>query len=171
MNGRYSNQTYASFVGFLPSRDPKVTILVMLEAPRGKNGHFGGPVSAPIFRRIAEATLRYLGVPPSIDPAPPVLVVRHVDGDPVAGAIESEESPLVNVIVDAPPGTVPDVRGMSARDAMRKLGKAGLSTRISGDGFVVSQEPGPGEPIGDGGICRITLERAPLRLPSISTQP
>src|SRR6185295_8775691 len=133
VNGRYSNQTYASFVGFLPSRDPKVTILVMLEAPRGRNGHFGGPVSGPIFRRIAEATLRYLGVPPSIDPAPPVLVVRHVDGGPLTRVTGSEESPLVNVRIDAPPGTVPDVRGMSARDAMQKLGKAGFSARMSGD--------------------------------------
>ena len=42
----------------------------------------GGAVSAPIFKRIAEATLRYLGVPPTINPAPPVLVARHDDRTP-----------------------------------------------------------------------------------------
>src|SRR6185436_16810995 len=87
VNGRYSNSTYASFVGFLPSRDPKVTILVMLDSPRGKNGHFGGAVAAPIFRRIAEATLRYMSVPPSVNPAPPVLVTRQADAVPVAATV------------------------------------------------------------------------------------
>src|SRR5262249_6925776 len=126
VNGRYSTSTYASFVGFVPSRDPKITVLVMLNSPKGAAGHFGGPVSGPIFKRIAEATLRYLGVAPTIDPAPPVLVARHDEQD----AIESEpaqQSPVVNVLVEAPAGSVPDVRGLSARDAMRKLRKAGVS--------------------------------------------
>jgi membrane peptidoglycan carboxypeptidase len=170
VNGRYTNSTFASFVGFLPSRDPKITILVMLDSPRGNNGHFGGPVSAPIFKRIAEASLRYLGVAPSINPAPPVLVARHEDGDPVTTAAP-EEAPLPNVIVDGPPGTAPDVRGMSARDAMRKLVKAGLSAQMSGDGFVVSQDPAPGDPIEDGGVCRLTLDRAPARETSFGAQP
>jgi cell division protein FtsI (penicillin-binding protein 3) len=170
VNGRYTNSTFASFVGFLPSRDPKITILVMLDSPRGNNGHFGGPVSAPIFKRIAEASLRYLGVAPSINPAPPVLVARHEDGDPVTTAA-AEEAPLANVIVDEPPGTAPDVRGMSARDAMRKLVKAGLSAQMSGDGFVVFQDPAPGDPIEDGGVCRLTLDRAPVREASFGAQP
>ena len=33
---------------------------------------------------------------------------------------------------------------MSARDAMRALGRLGLSARIVGDGVVVSQDPAPG---------------------------
>src|SRR5260221_11759976 len=115
VNGHYSNSTYASFVGFLPSRDPKVTILVMLDSPRGLNGHFGGPVSGPIFRRIAEATLRYLGVAPTINPAPPVLVARHDEPEAVETEGSAQESPILNVLVEAPAGTVPDVRGLDAR--------------------------------------------------------
>ena len=159
VNGRYSNSTYASFVGFLPSRDPKVTILVMLDSPRGPNGHFGGPVSGPIFRRIAEATLRYLGVGPSIDPEPPVLVARHDDEEAVESDGSAQEAPIMNVLVEAPAGTVPDVRGLSARDAMRKLAKAGLSTQMTGDGYVVSQDPAPGEPAENHHVCHLTLER------------
>jgi cell division protein FtsI (penicillin-binding protein 3) len=158
VNHRYSNSTYASFVGFVPSRDPKITVLVMLDSPKGPAGHFGGPVSGPIFKRIAEATLRYLGVAPTVDPVPPVLVARHDDA-----VIESEgpaqESPIVNVLVESPEGTVPDVRGLSARDAMRKLAKAGLSAQMTGDGFVVSQDPAPGEPIENHRACKVTLER------------
>ena len=159
VNGRYSNNTYASFVGFVPSRDPKVTILVMLDSPHGLTSHFGGPVSGPIYRRIAEATLRYLGVAPTVNPVPPVLVARR-DEAPAETAGRAQESPIVNVLVEAAAGTVPDVRGMSARDAMRKLVKAGLSAHMSGDGFVVSQDPAPGEPIANGGVCRLALDRS-----------
>jgi membrane peptidoglycan carboxypeptidase len=161
VNGRYSNNTYASFVGFLPSRDPKVTILVMLDSPHGPASHFGGPVSGPIFRRIAEATLRYLGVAPTVDPTPPVLVARH-DRREDEETGSAQESPVVNVLVEAPAGTMPDVRGLSARDAMRKLVKAGLSAQIAGDGFVLSQDPAPGDAIANGGVCHLTLERAAL---------
>lgn len=157
VNGRYSNSTYASFVGFVPSRDPKITVLVMLDSPKGAAGHFGGPVSGPIFKRIAEATLRYLGVAPTIDPAPPVLVARH-DDEVIESEGPAQESPIANVLV-APDGTVPDVRGLSARDAMRKLAKAGLSTQMTGSGFVVSQDPAPGEPIEGRRVCKVTLDR------------
>jgi len=158
VNGHYSNSTYASFVGFVPSRDPKITVLVMLNSPKGPAGHFGGPVSGPIFKRIAETALRYLGVAPTIDPAPPVLVARH-DDQVVESEGPAQESPIVNVLVEAPAGTVPDVRGLSARDAMRKLSKAGLSAQMTGDGFVVSQDPAPGEPIENHRVCKVTLER------------
>jgi cell division protein FtsI (penicillin-binding protein 3) len=171
VNGRYSNSTYASFVGFLPSRDPKVTILVMLDSPRGPNGRFGGPVSAPIFRRIAEATLRYLGVAPTIDPAPPVLVARRDEQEAVETEGPTQESPVVNVLVEAPAGTVPDVRGLSARDAMRKLAKAGLSAQMTGDGFVVSQDPAPGEPIENRRVCHVTLERVAYQAAAGGAQP
>jgi cell division protein FtsI (penicillin-binding protein 3) len=170
VNGRYTNDTYASFAGFLPSNNPAVTILVMLNSPHGPNGHFGGPVSAPIFRRIAEATLRYMGIPPSINPEPPVLVAR--DG---GAALVSTSAPMVE---DGPsmstpdvPGTVPDVRGMTARDAARKLVNVGMLARLSGDGFVVSQEPAPGEPIAEGSECRLTLARAGGRQASVAVQP
>ena len=46
-----------------------------------------------------------------------------------------------------------------ARDAMRKLAKAGLSAQMTGDGFVVSQDPAPGEPAGNHRVCKVTLER------------
>src|SRR5262249_7583897 len=80
LNGHYTNDTFASFAGFVPSRNPAVTILVMLDSARGNNGHFGGAVSAPIFKRIAEATLQHLGIPHSVDPEEPVLAARPDSG-------------------------------------------------------------------------------------------
>jgi hypothetical protein len=98
-------------------------------------------------------------VAPTIDPAPPVLVARHDDQEVVESEGPAQESPVVNVLVEAPGGTVPDVRGLSARDAMRKLAKAGLSAQMTGDGFVASQDPAPGEPIENRRVCKVTLER------------
>jgi cell division protein FtsI (penicillin-binding protein 3) len=162
-HGRYSSDTYASFIGFLPSRDPAVAIIVVLDSPRGRNGHFGGPVSAPIFKRIAESTLRYLGIGPTINPSTPVLVARRGESGPPTTRTVVEHSPADNWVAEELPGTVPNVRGLSAREAIRKLVRVGLNARVSGDGFVVSQEPEPGTPIESDAVCRLVLERWPSR--------
>ena len=171
VNGHYSNDTYASFVGFLPSRDPVVTIVVVLDTPRGKNGRFGGPVSAPIFKRIAEATLQYMGIAPTINPQPPVLVARQQARAPLSTVSDYAGPPMASLVADGPPGVVPDLRGLSARDAIHQLVKVGLSARISGNGIVVSQDPLPGSPIEEGGLCHLSLARAVPHHLSAAAQP
>jgi cell division protein FtsI (penicillin-binding protein 3) len=159
LNGRYSSDTYASFIGFVPSQDPAITVIVVLDSPRGRNGHFGGPVSAPIFKRIAESTLRYLGIGPSINPPPPVLVAgddRKATPEPV-----SEVAPIVRLVAES--GTMPDLSGMTAREAVRSLVKVRMSAHLSGDGVVVAQKPMPGSPIEGESVCYLVLERAPGR--------
>ena len=72
VNGAYSHSDYnVSFVGFVPSREPVFTIVVVVDSPK-KVSAYGGVVAAPVFQRIADAALRLQGVPPSINPAPPV---------------------------------------------------------------------------------------------------
>src|SRR3954466_3831632 len=106
VNGHYSSSDWtASFVGFLPSRDPVVAIIVVTDSPHTK-GHTGGVVSAPVFKKIAEATLRYLGVGPTINPPSPVMVARQDDD----GTDPESAVPVVSLAVDGPPGTVPDLR-------------------------------------------------------------
>ena len=56
---------------------------------------------------------------------------------------------------------------MSAREAIRKLVTLGLTAHVSGDGFVVSQEPAAGALLEPGTVCRLVLEsmgREPSRL-------
>lgn len=61
--GRYSHSRFVgSFVGFAPSRNPAVLILVVLDEPRPV--YYGGAVAGPIFREVAGRVLKYLGVPP-----------------------------------------------------------------------------------------------------------
>jgi cell division protein FtsI (penicillin-binding protein 3) len=62
--GGYSKTDYvASFVGFLPAENPRFTLLVTLDNPKGRAGHQGGQVAAPVFRQIAEEAIRYLDIP------------------------------------------------------------------------------------------------------------
>lgn len=60
-------QNYASFVGAVPARDPRVVILVGADGPQG--GATGGEVAAPAFRRIGERVLARL--PPGRPPGAP----------------------------------------------------------------------------------------------------
>jgi len=162
VNGHYSHSDYnASFVGFLPSRDPAIAIVVVIDSPHGPNRYFGGTVSAPIFKRIAEAAIQYLGVPASVNPAAPVLVARHdSEAETPTAQPQPAEQPVISLVADGGPGTVPDLRGLSARDAMRRLVKLGVTGRFAGDGFVASQDPPAGTPVEPGMTCRLQLNRA-----------
>ena len=160
INGRYSHSDYnASFVGFAPSRDPAVAIIVVVDSPHGSNSYHGGAVSAPIFKRIAQSTLQYLGVARNVDADAPVFVAR-VDAE-VLTTVPDKGEPVVSLVADRPADAVPDLRGMSAREAIRALAKVGLTAHISGDGFVISQEPPAGAPLDPVGFCRLVLDRTP----------
>jgi cell division protein FtsI (penicillin-binding protein 3) len=160
VNGRYSTVDYnASFVGFIPSRNPVVAIIVVTDSPH-VYPNTGGFVSAPVWRRIAEAALQYLGVPPVINPPAPVLVARDDEPKNAAATELEADDPVVNLVADGGPATVPDVRGLSAREAVRTLVKVGLVAQASGDGFVVSQQPESGAPLEPGSVCRLTLTRS-----------
>ena len=164
IDGRYSNSDYnASFVGFIPSRDPVFAIVVVIDAPHGRNGYYGGTVAAPIFQRIADAGLRLYGVPPSVNPAPPVVVARHEQSleRPVSGPAELPA--IVALDGDARGSTplFPDLRGLGARDAVRMLARLGMTARLHGAGVVVEQDPPAGSPIERSTVSTLRLARRP----------
>ena len=157
--GRYSRSDYnASFVGFAPSRNPTVVILVVIDSPHG-HGTTGGAVSAPVFKRIAEATLRYYGVPQTINPPPLVLVAHHGGGDMPGFAAETAR-PVVTFASNDSSDAVPNVLGQSVREAVRALARVGLVAKISGEGVVARQNPPPGAPLELGGACHLQLSRS-----------
>lgn len=160
---RYSSTEYnASFVGFVPSRNPVLTVVVVLDSPLGK-GYYGGIVAAPVFARVAEAALRHLGVPPTINPMPPVLVA-HARDDATPPVPQPVRMPAVLSRVGSPSaagGLMPDLRGLSAREALRTLAELGLAVRLDGDGVVTDQEPAAGAPLERGGAATLRLSRRP----------
>jgi cell division protein FtsI/penicillin-binding protein 2 len=60
--------TIASFAGFLPYGQPRVSILVKIDQPTG-GMNLGGQVAAPAFAKVAADVMQYLGVPPTKAPA------------------------------------------------------------------------------------------------------
>ncbi len=61
--GAYAkDKSVSSFVGFVPADNPVVSILVMVDEPKGIA--WGGKIAAPVFASIAKDVLRYLKVPP-----------------------------------------------------------------------------------------------------------
>lgn len=66
INGRYAEKRYRSlFAGFAPIGDPRIAMVIVVDdpVPQGKN-YYGGLTAAPPFGRIAEWSLKMLGVLP-----------------------------------------------------------------------------------------------------------
>ena len=163
VNGRYSNTDYnVSFVGFVPSRKPVFTIVVVVDSPH-KVPPYGATVAAPIFKRIATAAMRQYGVPPSINPAPALLVARRepegMHEQPTSTAGIAPNIVTVDGGTHAAQSLVPDLRGLSARDALRTLSRLGMSARLNGTGIVVRQLPEAGAPIDRDTSSTLWLER------------
>jgi cell division protein FtsI (penicillin-binding protein 3) len=133
---------------------------VVIDSPHGRNSYYGSTVAAPIFQRIGAAALRLYGVPPSLNPAPPLIagggksLVQTPWTSPMAPAvIPVGTNPLGS------PMTVPDLRGLGARDAVQVLAKLGMSARLIGAGVIVDQDPLPGSPIEHGAVSVLRLAR------------
>ena len=62
-NGRYTDDTRASFVGMAPISNPKIVVAIVVDSP-----HFdyrtGGAAAAPVFAAVMEQALHRLGVTP-----------------------------------------------------------------------------------------------------------
>ena len=74
-NKRYFKDRYiASFAGFVPMKNPELTIVVILDDPRS-GGYYGSVVAGPAFREIAYKTLDYLHVAPETESIPEKLLL------------------------------------------------------------------------------------------------
>jgi hypothetical protein len=158
VDGRYSQtRNVASFVGFVPSTRPELTILVVIDDVASG----GGAVAAPVFQRIAEASLRHLGVPPNVDAPPPILMSGGAPSPPVVrvtpvrALVEREPSGRLG----PQPGRMPDLTGLSLRVAVEMATDLGLTTLPRGRGFVVGQTLEPGSAITRGQALVLRLER------------
>ena len=70
-NGTYENEDgsrayFATFVGFLPAKDPKVTILVSIDEPDpSSRDRFGGTAAAPVFAALAQMAIHERSIEPT----------------------------------------------------------------------------------------------------------
>ncbi len=78
--GRYSRDKYvSSFVGFVPADNPVISILVMVDEPKGIA--WGGEIAAPVFANIAKDVLHYLKIPPQRERPKAKPWERDIDRD------------------------------------------------------------------------------------------
>lgn len=49
-----------SFAGYVPANSPQLAMIVVIDEPQGDA--WGGTVAAPVFSRVGEQVLSYLGV-------------------------------------------------------------------------------------------------------------
>jgi cell division protein FtsI (penicillin-binding protein 3) len=135
--GTYSNESFiASFVGFAPSRNPAITAIVIVDEP--KENIYGGVVAAPIWADMVSKTLKYLNIPAMEQDMVPGE--GQDMGERWARAAEPSQPSDLDVM--------PDLKGLTLREALTRLGSSRARVKVSGSGIVVAQDPGAGKRIG-----------------------
>ena len=107
--------------------------------------------------------MRQYGVPPSINPAPPLVIARN-DAENAHEQPTSTGGSTPNIVaLGTSQGSrvFPDLRGLGARDALRELTRLGMTGRLNGTGIVTRQRPEPGTPIDRVATYTLWLERQP----------
>lgn len=149
-DGRY----YSSFIGFAPSDEPRLVVLVGIDEPRG-GLYYGGQVAAPVFRRIVEASLHYMKVPARTRlpfATTPVEMPKSEEQ-----IFLGREAPRV-VKMQGGRWRVPDFRGLTMRGVLEALGTADIALQVSGSGIAKQQTPPPGSVLSSGATCRVFFE-------------
>jgi cell division protein FtsI (penicillin-binding protein 3) len=161
---RYSHRYNSSFVGFAPVTDPRIVVAVTLNGA----SRYGGVVSAPVFRTVAQTALRILGVAPDIiDPrAFPDAGAEDFSDLAVAGLGDIPASPApepgfeaahsdageggLTAAADQAPSPyvfgprVPDFQGRTLRAVLDETSRMGVAVEYVGSGVVRAQYPAAG---------------------------
>jgi Cell division protein FtsI/penicillin-binding protein 2 len=169
----------ASFVGYFPAENPLYSCIVVVNSP--SNGvYFGNVVAGTVFKEISDkvyATRFFRDYKPDkkedIKPSAPdagngyrtdinevlknldVHYRRTADDDWVATRESGDTVSLEAVKIQQ--GLVPDVRGMSLRDAMYLLENTGLRVKYIGKGRVLRQSPEHGARYNEGTVVSLEM--------------
>ncbi|NCO52962.1 MAG: PASTA domain-containing protein [Deltaproteobacteria bacterium] len=141
VTGGYSiDKRTASFIGMVPAEDPAIVVLVTIDEPQDVT--YGGLVAAPAFSKIAEESLRYLDVAPTLSLARQALPVEKVSSAIKRGRVAATRDQAAGENQ-----RMPNFQGMSYREVLQQMQRTGLNVRLSGSGQVVEQSPRAGEKI------------------------
>ncbi len=178
--GRYTKKYITSFVGYFPANAPKYSAIVLIKNPRGWY-QYGSNVAAPVFKEIADniyARDINLHQPmdkkkfASLDVLPVIRGGRQQDLTMLCNELgisnhsQTEEEWVrssrngsgVNWRKSSfGKGYVPDVMGMTFRDALYLLESTGLNVSYEGKGRVVQQSLSVGTRVSKAGRIYIKL--------------
>ena len=175
----------ASFIGLAPVENTRYVCLVLVDDPQGK--HVGGLTAGPIFRRIMEGIYYHPEIsPPSYNLAQ-VKTSNACDVDFMGLTVDAAkklasdkgckvsfagaglrvvsqnmdvtgESGVVLSLGEMVASKMPDLKGLSLRDAMEIMGNIRVNVEYEGKGRVVAQSPQPEELLQKGTTCKLTLK-------------
>ena len=174
-----------SFAGFFPADQPRYSCIVCIQ--KSGLPASGGSMSGPVFRRIAEGIMAQdlkLDVKDAHDLTSIVVPSvksgnllaadyvlnyfgfkvdngwegTHAVGDPIWGIIEQRNQKFSAIKrANQGAGTIPDVTGMGARDAVYLLESCGVKVKVDGRGKVTEQSIDAGKKITPGMVCTLKL--------------
>ncbi|CAN5326360.1 penicillin-binding protein [soil metagenome] len=176
--GRY----YTSFIGYFPADKPKYSVIAVVDNPhQGENTGtlYAGAVSAPVFKAVADRIVAsdirmHAPIKPSTSQpqsSTAGLLAGYADDlHTIGSALHIRNEPSTEGWVEATPSgrwksrptrpdQVPDVRGLSLRDALFLLENHGYKVLTEGRGKVKEQslEPGTGPDKTTGKRITLTL--------------
>lgn len=164
--GGYEAGAYSSsFVGYFPADQPQLVVFVKLDRPQG--AYYGGAVAAPVTRATMEAALAASATPldlgalvASLREAPVVSLPREISATFAAQPLDPPPPPYLDADhrreEPAAGGlTLPDVSGLPARIAARRLHALGLRVSRIGVGDVSHTEPRAGARVLPGDTVRV----------------
>ncbi|SHK84634.1 penicillin-binding protein [Hymenobacter psychrotolerans] len=187
-NGAYTKVYSTSFCGYFPADKPKYSCIVVVDSPK-KGRIYGADVAAPVFREVADkamardaASQRPLLARASLNKAKVPFVQAGMQDElrlvcEQIGVKNEAPSPDEDwVRIDAKkdsgaealalqplpvrPGRVPNVTGLTLRDALFLLENRGLRVRTQGTGRVKAQSVAAGTAVRRGTM--VTLALAPI---------
>lgn len=177
--GYKANKQYqASFVGYFPAENPKYSMIVVINDPKGL--YYGALVSGPVFREVADHIfasdmdmLHYANIKQKTTSrcTPQAKQGYNKANNMVYNSfgIKTQLEKLSTDDADSNSGIaykevfkrrgiVPNVTGMGLKDALYVLGNSGLKPIISGSGQVTNQSILAGTPIIKGTKILIALQ-------------
>lgn len=168
----YTHTYNGSFMGFAPLMNPKVVVVVTLNATHGEAG-FGGQAAAPVFKVVATEALRILDVPKDLPDEPVKTLLANSKAKDIDAPPVDSGAPRFNALDDradddAPAAAaaavysgpkVPNFRGMTKRAVLEEAEKTGLPILADGSGIAGVQDPKPGSPLREGERIRVVFAR------------
>jgi cell division protein FtsI (penicillin-binding protein 3) len=153
----YLPQAYIStFAGFWPVEEPRFVFVVILD--EAKHLYWGAHSTAPIF---AEVVKRIEGLPNiRLFPEEPSKKYKR-NKTFLFSNLESGEagSHQVKTTLTSKSNSsltqIPQLMGLSLREALQKLAVRGVEARVQGSGIVQNQDPQPGAKVKEGLICKL----------------
>jgi len=141
----------ASFIGYFPASQPKYVGVVCIDSPKRK--HFGSEVAAPVFKNIAQR-LAALQDQPLLSVSVNLPKRNSVFKTPAACAPKNTYRTNKGLPYGPiEPNTIPNVLGMTVRQATKLFSEKRISFRIKGNGIVRNQTPAPGSQIDPDQVC------------------